>query len=281
MTRYAFPDPPADSSGTWTVSLPGEAAIGEVILYAAAVTPAPPGDYVAAVLASNPIGYWQLADTSGTTAVEEIAARNGTYDADGVTLADVTTPAGTDGPTFIVANGGTVAIADHDVWSLGEGADPFTIECIIRPTFDNADPVMIVTKDAVTTDREFNLYLAWAPTPGAWTVGFQLYVTSGTLTTVMTSAELDPDVWYHVAVTFDPATTPRLNLYVDAVLVAQTRTETGSAWANTGATLRIGARGIGSEPRYFAGNIAHVAIYDVALPAGDIDDHFALLDMTP
>jgi hypothetical protein len=42
-------------------------------------TPAPPVTYRAAVLATNPLAYWRLGETSGTTAVDEMGANNGTY----------------------------------------------------------------------------------------------------------------------------------------------------------------------------------------------------------
>jgi hypothetical protein len=42
-------------------------------------TPAPPVTYRAAVLATYPVGYWRLGETSGTTAVDEMGTYNGTY----------------------------------------------------------------------------------------------------------------------------------------------------------------------------------------------------------
>src|ERR1019366_5491825 len=75
----------------------------------ARANPAPPApdSYVSTVLSDSPSGYWQLGESSGTTAVDSSGnGNNGTYSSTGVTLgrsgalaADPTTAAAFDGST--------------------------------------------------------------------------------------------------------------------------------------------------------------------------------------
>lgn len=54
--------------------------------------------YSSSVLATSPVRYWPLSDTSGSTLTESVAGDHGTYV--GATLADTTSPPGTPAPYF-------------------------------------------------------------------------------------------------------------------------------------------------------------------------------------
>ena len=90
----------------WMVIGSGVASSGT--LWAGPIT------YANAVLADNPIGYWRLGESSGTTALNSSAfGRNGTYNG-GVTLglpgaipADSNTAAGFNGSTAFVSVAGS------------------------------------------------------------------------------------------------------------------------------------------------------------------------------
>jgi hypothetical protein len=93
------------------------------------------------------------------------------------------------------------------------------------------------------------------PGTGVWAGGAERALSGG--------AQLAPNVWVHLAATYD-GTTQRL--YVNGVEVAS-RAQTGTVLATTG-PLRIGGNGVWGE--FFAGRIDDVRVYNRALSAAEI-----------
>lgn len=61
-----FAHTPADVSGLWEVALPGDASIGEVLIWGEREVPA--GDYDATVVADGPFAYWPLSSEAAPSA---------------------------------------------------------------------------------------------------------------------------------------------------------------------------------------------------------------------
>lgn len=76
--------------------------------------------------------------------------------------------------------------------------------------------------------------------------------------------KLDPNVWHHVAFTYDGA---KMRLYTDGVLVATEAQSTGAGWGE--GSLSIGCNPL-YEPGYYEGLIDEVRIYNRALGAGEV-----------
>lgn len=91
-----------------------------------------------AILALNPIGYWKLDETSGSTAFDSSGfGRDGVYN--GPTLGGQLGPDGVGYATFDGSND-RVQIADIDEWTLTN--DGITIVAMVRPTAGSERAVM-------------------------------------------------------------------------------------------------------------------------------------------
>lgn len=87
--------------------------------------------YASTVLADGAIGYWRLNDTSGTTAVDQLANQDGTYSG-GFTLAQTGIPGGGAGAGAVRltrASSGKMAVPDHSPLNV---ANVFSIEIWVK-----------------------------------------------------------------------------------------------------------------------------------------------------
>lgn len=86
--------------------------------------------YTTAVLADTPVGFWELAEPSGTTATDQMAHQNGTYtNVTGVTLGQTGIAGGATAALFTAANSGYVNIPSNASIPFG---DTFTIEAWVK-----------------------------------------------------------------------------------------------------------------------------------------------------
>ena len=217
--------------------------------------------YKDAVLADNPVGYWRLGETAGTTAVDGVRGRHGVY---------------TNGPTL------------NQAGALNGDANPAT-------RFDGVDDRVVVPLETALNPSQFTVE-AWArPTGGAGTIrnvaasfydsggpnvrGYFLgadnsdkwvmYLGTGTTYAWVSAQSVVLNTWTHVVGSFD-GTTARL--YVDGVLV-DTKAVTYSP--NTVQPFTMGGWPyLGGWGDQFAGQIDEVALYGTVLPATRIQAHY-------
>lgn len=129
----------------------------------------------------------------------------------------------------------------------------------------NADGAMVSKRDAfiihpVFNSKQLNFYVY---TTGWNSVAFNLGSIPG----------FDLQQWHHYAGVYDPAaTTGELQLYVDGILRATVDMGTAGAINSSSQPVYIGFDNAGA--RWFDGLIDEVAIYDHALSAGDIFEHY-------
>jgi uncharacterized delta-60 repeat protein len=210
-------------------------------------------DYRSGVLgASGLVSYWRLGETSGTTAADAKSTNVGNY-RNGVALGrpsallnDPNPSAGFDGSNDYVA------VADHP--SLDTG-DSLTLEAWVKRSSISSSTKTVLSKGS-----------------GSWRLGFvrnALTLTKSGFGAVATARVSTTDTTgYHHVVAMKSGATVRL--YIDGV--DQTGTVTNRTIANTSTALNIGRYTSGSE--YFPGLIDEVAIYDVALSAAQVQQHF-------
>ncbi len=226
------------------------------------VPPPPPSlGYPAEVLADQPLGYWRLGESSGTTAADASGNnRAGTY-VGGPTLGSAGLQS-SDGNTSITLNGLTqrVEVPHAAVWDL---TGDLTIEALVNVTGgDNYRT--IVAKHAATGDvSTFELRIQTSNNK----LQFVQKTTAGTFLSITGNRTLAVGTTYHVAVTKSGNT---VTLYVNGVL-DKTQTVSGAIATNT-KPVTFGRR---DGSKALAGRIDEVAIYGAALTSSRIAAHYA------
>ena len=213
--------------------------------------PATPAErYAEAVLADAPIAYWQLDETSGTTAADSSGNGNdGTYKG-GTTLGQAGAFEGSLAPTF--ANG---YVEIPGTW----GGDPeLTVEAWFNPSSTINDWMAIIS----SLDESGFLHVQLHSYGD-----IAVYTNTGTIIMPIPS-QAPLNTWRHIAVVVQSGNS---TTYVDGVPIgAHTM---GFSVVNPVSMIRI-ASGYGGG-RFFPGSIDDVAIYDTALSQQQIQAHLA------
>jgi hypothetical protein len=208
--------------------------------------------YAAAVLGtSGLVAHWRLGDTSGTTAVDSKSTNNGTY-AGGYTLGQAGALTSTDPAVDFDGTSGRISVPDAA--SLNPTSQ-VSIEAWVKP-------------DTVTG----NQYIAHKGT------NYYLYLLDnktvcGVRTPSATYAFVQPlgltttGTWQHLVCTFDGS---KVVLYRNGVNAAEIAATTAIDTSTT--SLFIGA--FDATQNYYDGAIDEVAVYNFALTATQVQDHY-------
>ena len=215
--------------------------------------------YTDIIKADNPLGYWKLGETSGTTVFDSSVNNiNATY-TNGVVL-------GKDGGISNSINTSANFDGINDYITAGNNASfkmtsAMTLEAWINPS------AITGTHNIVSREGEYllsihsngNLYYAIAASNPSWDW-------------VDTGYKVQTNEWTHLTFTTD-STAGQIKLYANGNEV-YTRALTGNIGDVDGGNnnLMIGARNGTSE--YFKGQIDEVAIYNTALSANQIKNHY-------
>lgn len=220
----------------------------------------PPLSYRQVVLRDKPSGYWPLIESSGTTAVDLVAGRNGTYTG-GYSLAAGTLASSLGSVVTLDGTDDYIEIADDTLWSTPGFTGRLAVEAWIKPTAVNRAAQFIAAKH-----QEWQLRIESDGTI-LWDVNNNGVSTIGNCS----SSALTADLVYHVVANYDRLTLT-VQLYVNGVL-ASSDTSFAVETTNTANTVRIGARSDngGNE---FIGSIGHVAIYPRPLTATEVALHY-------
>jgi peptidoglycan/xylan/chitin deacetylase (PgdA/CDA1 family) len=206
---------------------------------------APPPGYALAVAADSPQNLWRLGEASGTGMLPAGAGPAGTYQ-NGVVLGQPGVSG--DGNTAALFNG-----TSHHAYVNGIAAPQtaYTMEILMKPSA----PVSAGT-------------LMDHGGGGALYVTAQSFCFRQTATSVCWQHAPSPDVWYHVAGTWD-ATSKVARLYVDGVERAAARAPSSPSGSST---LYVG---FGESAPFFAGVLDEPAYYATALGVDRIAAHWA------
>ena len=219
---------------------------------------------VVSVLATTdePVPLNKLPGTAGT-------AGNGTYSAGGVSH-------GVPGPA---CGGGAASAVRLDgvsgqIWTSRAMANPqwFTVQIWFATTTTRGGKLIgfgASTNGAQSSRFDRHIYMT---NTGALRFG----VYNGTHHTVATPATYNDGRWHLATATFSPGT--GMALYVDGVLTASS-TVTDAAEVTTG-YWRIGYDSLGSWPAaptsaFFAGSVAHAAVFERVLTADEVAGQYA------
>ena len=212
--------------------------------------------------------HWRLGETGGTTALDGKGASDGTYTG-GVTLGAA--DALTNDTDYAASFDGTddyVTFGDvHDF----AGTASFSVEGWVNRTAVGAASVYrrVINKEKLAAGVKDGWGLQIPPNsdPNAQKLLFTR--AAGTTTNQAVSATtIVAGLWYHVVLTYDGAT---MRIYVNGALNASAASSL-SMPDNT-ASLRLGMRE--GTAAFYAGRIDDVAIYDRALSAVEVQEHYA------
>ncbi|MBV9173878.1 MAG: right-handed parallel beta-helix repeat-containing protein [Chloroflexi bacterium] len=215
--------------------------------------------YASAVLADQPMAYWRLNETSGSTAADDSGNRQTANITGGVTRGvsgalaqDVNTAFGFDGQSGYV----------RDNTSLSVGSD-FTIEAWVKSSSANQS-VPLVSLVGPQSQSSRTLYLDRQRFRGMADVSSKWPTYS-----VDSNAAYDVTAWHHLVFVTQAATS--LALYVDGALAGSMVMPAVSGFSGN-AVLAWS-----DDPAFskFGGNLDEVALYATALPAARISAHYA------
>jgi len=211
------------------------------------------------ILSLGPIAYWKLDETSGTVATDVSGnARHGTYSASGLTLGGSFAPFVA--PTFDGTNG-HVNIYSASLAGAING-DEGTIVALIRPA-SLAGTLNALRTTGGTADI---LRLGRAGSQGVAT----RQSTFGS-TASLAGGAIVASSWSLLVMSYS-LTTTTARLYVNGNEVAATLTDVDVGWSSTPASVAMVISGITtlSPAARWAGEIAHVAIFNTVLSAANI-----------
>ena len=217
-----------------------------------------PGGYPAVVQSHTPIGYWRLNETSGTTAADSSGnGRSGTYTG-GYTLAQTTALVGDEG-TAVTLNGtsGYVNIPSSTAFDV---STTFTLEAWIKPT------AVAIAQGVVNRQGWYCLRIG-SPSAGAYSVRDR-----NAQGPDFVGPPLTAGVWYHVVFAKPDNTLANSRLYVNGVAYAPSAVTGGWAPLTGAFALQIGVVDAGE---FYGGVVDEVAIYNYALTAQQVADHYA------
>jgi hypothetical protein len=214
-------------------------------------------DYRATVLAtSGVVGYWRLGETSGTTATDSAGTNHGTY-TNGVTLGAADAIAG-DPNTAATFDGTNDYVNVPDSAAL-KPATQVSVEAWVKPNAGIPNYRSVATKTSTNSwNNGYGMY--------AWSGGIDFWVNDDA-NDVLTIA-LPTGSWSHVVGTFNGTS---VRIYLNGVL-AQTFNYTASL-SHAVTPLRIGDAA-GTSNYHWPGGLDDVAVYNTALNATTIHDHF-------
>jgi hypothetical protein len=236
--------------------------------------------YRQTVLADHPVGYWRLREAANApTAVDEEGSYSAPYSL-GVTPGAVASPiVGDPGKAAEFDGTGSILIGSVLPFDGDGGLAAYSFEAWVNlqaldaPAGDtNCFPTILGQTGAACPTGPGNGYLLFSGgCSGLVLETSRLELDCGLSFIVASQATRAFAQWTHVVTTWDGAT---LVLYISGQPYEQTAD--GSAIASSaGATLQIG--GYGSPPgQFWLGALSEVAVYDYALDAGRVCDHYSV-----
>ena len=226
--------------------------------YAAWETADPPVSYASTILATSGIqGFWELGEASGTVATDATGNYNMAYVV-GTSLGNAGIPGG-GGATSAKFNGTTQAA--NNAAGVGVG-DVMTLECWLK---------LSTTGNAINT--MFSCVDTGGPTyridgSGRIVIIKDAVSVIGTTTVTIT----DTTTWHHVVWTKNGATN---HVYLDGVDVTPAITNATLANLTNGYAIAVDQAGLFTGT-WFPGNLQFVALYNVALSASQVANHYNL-----
>jgi hypothetical protein len=291
-TNNTYTVPGAENSGVYTCVLTNYASTTAVTSapISVSVLPLPTAPYPSTVIADHPEAFWRLDKSSGTAAFDYLGGNNGTYTN---TVLDFTPPYDpTTDPSEGYAPGFGISanINSYVGWvptNINFAAPTnvngeFSVECWLQQylVFNQAG---VVSLGYGNGGEEFCL-----DTGGGSATSYYLRfyvrnaggVSSGASSTFAPSTD---GAWHHVVGVCDEANS-LVTLYIDGTNAGHASIPIKSGVLTSTQSIAIGSRQATSAPDYtnqFIGAIDEVAVYNYALTAAQVQNHYLSTGIGP
>ncbi len=223
--------------------------------------PPPPelDPYPSAVLADSPVAYWRLGEASGVTAADEVGSNVGTYQ--NTPTLGVTGALLGDSNTAVRLDGATEYISVADNATIDQGNGPLSWELWVKlgalVVGSGTGARLMIKGDGAPT-----LQIADAD-------GSVLWYANGVDLAVHSSVAInDTTTWHHIVGTKNGTT---WKLYIDGD--DATVTDGTPSTSSTASALEFGRHSSGVQQ--LNGSLDEIAIYNVALTAGQVAAHYS------
>ena len=217
----------------------------------------PATSYAATILADTPVAFWELNESSGTTAADYSGnAYNGTYTGTYTLGQPSIMPHGSGASLELTGNG---YVALPSVAALNALNHPLSLEFWIKTsTPASTMSILNLGSNGSASQTLSNV------SSQQLTFGYVNVVNNATSTTVLAA-----NTTYHCVVTVDSG--GNITFYVNGT-TAGTGTTSGNVGSGAG-TIGIYAHTLANFP--YTGYIQNVAVYDYALTSTQVADHYA------
>ncbi len=205
--------------------------------------------------------FYELQETSGTTATDAANARNATY-TNGPTLNQAVGAGVVDDPAVCVAfaSASTQYAVTSDITGMPTGNNPFSIEGWFNATSFPASINEGAAFGKNATNSTANLFV---DNTGVWKAGWN----GGN---APAGSAVSAGTWHHVVQTYDGTT---MRIYLDGALSGSANPGVALTLPSSAAEVIIGAFPI-THGSPFNGKAFYVAFYSVALSATQIANHY-------
>ena len=226
-------------------------------------------DYPTTVLADNPIAYYRLEETSGTTVAD--SSSTGLFPATYFYSTDNLFPElgqpGIDTNSILLSAADPAFIYSGYYSEFNEQA-PFSFEIWARPT----------SVDPANYRCPVGNFSGWVATPSGW----YIYQTPGTPSSStlafitasgvwITYTGVTPGNWYYLVGTYDGT---NCSFYVNGTLVGTQNAAGYLANSTAGSYNSLGIGERGDDSQFFDGNLDEFAYYTNALTAAQVLNHY-------
>jgi hypothetical protein len=247
------------NSGYYSVTVTNDyGSVSSQSNYLSVVTPS---GYDTLVLASGPLAYWPLNETTGTTAFDYWGGYDANY-VNGYVLDQATNSV--TGEAAVQFDGGT----GYALTPYSPALNPavFSAEAWVNPDNVPSSEFCVLSCGQFASPRSGWLIYQF---PTNW--NFRTYFGVSTTAAVNLNGVTTPVLgsWTHLAVTWDGTTA---SLYVNGLLEGtQVSTTTPNYLPGTGGGFCVGARADASF--FYGGNVSDAALYNRVLTAQEISAH--------
>jgi hypothetical protein len=237
--------------------------------------------YPSAVLGDNPVAYWRLEETSGTIAYDSSAAgtNNGIYTnaaldqtgyAEGLATEFGYSPATDTNASAIFGESFDSYVSGMPIDFASTSNTSFSLEAWVNGSYQGEASAGIVGKGWGGGGEECYLDC------GAANNAFRFFVRTTNGQATNASSTFIPDGYWHHLVGVCNESQGVIDLYIDGQLAASAAC-TGGIHSSTNQYLVIGSRQVSQNGDYtdqFVGTIGQVAVYNYALNAAKVQNHY-------
>lgn len=219
--------------------------------------------YALGICDVQPVGYWRLGETSGPPALDQTDLQDGSYGASVAFGSGALSESNGAITTNTASDGyGSVAYEPYGNYSTLEN---LSVETWIRTT-----RVDSYERCAVCRDSAFRLGVKGGK---AWAAVSHNAVTPLVVKTLTGTTNIADGEWHHLVITYNGTSG---KLYVDGQPEGTPYPADTRVFSSVGKGIRIGRGSVSSSNTAFMGSIDEVAIYDHALTATTVSNHWGL-----